>query len=236
MDVFLLDSLAMTYAWLLSYSFHNMIIQPLKRATPKQQRSVDRVKLILEATEQCIVKSGVSGTNMSNIAKQAQFTKASLYRYFPNFQAILGALADQHIISLKQELMGLLQGLDLEQPMHTVFFNAADGLIDLHMNYYLSQPGYLEISAAVATSPILAELDRQAFKESVESMIDISARLMPHINRDLLTTSLLVVVKSSLATMYLALEHEADQRAQLISELKLMTRLYLQQRFHLNAD
>ena len=54
------------------------------RHIPKQQRSIERVNLILETAAELIREQGSAEAKTSEIAKRAGISLASLYRYFPN--------------------------------------------------------------------------------------------------------------------------------------------------------
>jgi AcrR family transcriptional regulator len=69
-------------------------MQPRKE--PVQARSRERFKRILEVAVDLIVKKGVDGVAMSEIAGAAEISIASLYQYFPDKTAIIATLADRY--------------------------------------------------------------------------------------------------------------------------------------------
>lgn len=65
-------------------------IQPTEAATEVRER-------LLDAAAYCYDKLGIRATNMADIAERAQVARRTLYRYFPNRQAILDAVVRREV-------------------------------------------------------------------------------------------------------------------------------------------
>lgn len=63
------------------------------RKIPRQSRARDTVDVVLEAAAQLLEASGEAGFNTNAVAERAGVSIGALYRYFPDKQAILRALA-----------------------------------------------------------------------------------------------------------------------------------------------
>lgn len=74
------------------------------RRKPRQSRSRATVDAILEATAQVLVRDGYAKTTTNRIAKRAGVSVGTLYQYFPNKDALVVALCEQH----SDEMMALL--------------------------------------------------------------------------------------------------------------------------------
>lgn len=59
-----------------------------RRASPTQKRARERIERIFEATERLLTKTPIEGITTSTIASEAGVPVSSIYRYFPNVQAI----------------------------------------------------------------------------------------------------------------------------------------------------
>ncbi|WP_420179885.1 TetR/AcrR family transcriptional regulator [Paenarthrobacter sp. TA1.8] len=59
---------------------------------------------ILEAVAALVAEQGVSSVTMSQIAQDAGIGRATLYKYFPDVEAVLDAWHERHISSHLQEL------------------------------------------------------------------------------------------------------------------------------------
>ncbi len=62
-----------------------------------------RVELILDAAEELFFKKGFTGTTMNDIGEAAEFSRASLYNYFPSKEAIYVAILGRAMDSLISE-------------------------------------------------------------------------------------------------------------------------------------
>lgn len=71
------------------------MVTPRKR--PRQQRSRETVAAIEEAAAQLFDRHGYAGTTTNKIADRAGVSIGTLYQYFPNKDALLWTLADQHL-------------------------------------------------------------------------------------------------------------------------------------------
>lgn len=67
------------------------------RKQPRQQRSARTREWILTAAAQVFAEHGYAAGTTNRIAERAGVSIGSLYQYFPNKDAILGALIDEHI-------------------------------------------------------------------------------------------------------------------------------------------
>jgi len=79
------------------------------RKQPKQARSRAMVAAIVEATTRILREHGYAGASTNRVAKLAGVSPGSLYQYFPNKDALVLAVADQHT----EEVMELLRGAAL---------------------------------------------------------------------------------------------------------------------------
>ncbi len=68
-----------------------------RRRRPIQRRSRLTVELILEAAAQIFEERGYARGTTNHIAERAGFSVGTLYQYFPNKDALLVALTEQHL-------------------------------------------------------------------------------------------------------------------------------------------
>jgi AcrR family transcriptional regulator len=79
--------------------------EPRRRRLPKQERSRAIVDSILAATEELLKNESPEALTTNRIAERAGVSIGSLYRYFPNKDAILGSLYDSEVGREAEELM-----------------------------------------------------------------------------------------------------------------------------------
>src|SRR4051812_33473695 len=72
--------------------------QPAPRRRPRQQRSTETVNALLTATERLVADRGLAKTTMTAIVRKSGVSAGSLYQYFPNKEALLGALCERYML------------------------------------------------------------------------------------------------------------------------------------------
>jgi AcrR family transcriptional regulator len=94
------------------------------RKIPKQDRSQATVEAILIATAHILTEFGYDQFNTNRVAERAGVSIGSLYQYFPNKQALLFALAENHaqemVAMVQQHLIGLEDCSILEVMQHII--------------------------------------------------------------------------------------------------------------------
>jgi AcrR family transcriptional regulator len=71
-----------------------------RRRMPRQERSLETVAAIFEATIQVLLNEGPIRLNTTRVAERAGVSVGTLYQYFPNKQSLLLALLERHLASL----------------------------------------------------------------------------------------------------------------------------------------
>src|SRR5262250_749285 len=75
-------------------------VRTTPRKRPRQARSRATVDSILEATARVLVKRSFDGLTTNLVAEAAGISIGSLYQYFPNKAALVGALIEKHVDDL----------------------------------------------------------------------------------------------------------------------------------------
>lgn len=84
---------------------------PGAKRQPTQPRARQTVQRIIDATAALLLEQGVDAVTTNKVAERAHVNIASLYQYFPNKQALLSALLQQHVNELSRRLNDLLDQL-----------------------------------------------------------------------------------------------------------------------------
>jgi len=80
------------------------------RKTPRQQRSLVTYDAILEAATRIFGERGYAGATTNDIAELAGVSIGSLYQYFPNKDALIGALQSHHKKEIAAAVKTVLDG------------------------------------------------------------------------------------------------------------------------------
>jgi AcrR family transcriptional regulator len=81
------------------------------RKTPRQARSRNTVDAILEAAGRVLRSDGYGAASTNRVARVAGFSVGSLYQYFDDKQAVVGALVDQTMRAEAERIAQLLDEL-----------------------------------------------------------------------------------------------------------------------------
>ena len=77
---------------------------PTVRRTPVQERSTDTVHQILKAASDLLAKEPLDQITTSRVAQAAGVSIGGLYRFFPDKQSIIDAIAVKHVEDLRTAL------------------------------------------------------------------------------------------------------------------------------------
>lgn len=84
-------------------------LQP--RRTPTQSRSRETVAAILDAAARVFATQGYAAGTTNHIAAEAGVSVGSLYEYFPNKDALLAALLEEHVQAGEEILVRAAEGV-----------------------------------------------------------------------------------------------------------------------------
>ncbi len=104
------------------------------RKQPRQARSRDTVKAILKAAAQVFASRGYARATTNHVAERAGVSIGSLYEYFPGKDALLVALADEHIAEGQAIVEGVWAGIHTCRDMKEVVRRFARAMVELHAN------------------------------------------------------------------------------------------------------
>ncbi len=142
------------------------------RVMPSSRRGRKTFERIFEATAELASELGFEGVNTNLVASRAGVNIASLYRYFPNKQAIFAAISERQSATFKAEIAGLVAQIDSGRPWREA---VAEGM-HLAANRRLSSPGSRSIRIAIRLSPELQELDAAETRAVSAMLADLMTR------------------------------------------------------------
>jgi AcrR family transcriptional regulator len=187
------------------------------RRQPVQARTQRKVMQILEATARLIETMPLDDISTSDIAKAANITTGTIYRFFPHREAIFESLLTGHMEKMQahyEEILTHSKARTGAEITHEV--------IDLQMRFMLSEPGFTGLWANRDLSPqVLRRLRGQANTADIPAMAKafVSERLgvpiTPEIERRMALSG--EITNSVLVYAFRRPEKERDH---IIAELK----------------
>jgi len=104
------------------------------RTEPVQQRSTERITNLLDAAADLIDEHGIDGLTTSDVATRSGSSVGVVYRYYPNIQSLLRALAARNMEKFTERVF------TGEQPSD--WLAAMNGAIDVYVELLRSEPGF----------------------------------------------------------------------------------------------
>jgi AcrR family transcriptional regulator len=139
------------------------------RRDPQQQRSKDRIQLILEVTARLMDEVGFDDLTTILIAKEAGMSVGTLYHYFPNKHSILRAIARNWLDHWDQVILEInalpIETMEMEEVVNI--------LIDTFARVYQKQKGILHLVRAMFAIPELKDLDERHDEFIIANMANI---------------------------------------------------------------
>ncbi len=106
--------------------------RPRPRKMPRQGRSADTVRAIVEAAARILEQDGLGAFTTNAVAERAGVSIGSLYQYFPGKEALIGALIVRETSLLIAECEAAVAGANGRA--------ALKGLIESAVNHQLRRP------------------------------------------------------------------------------------------------
>lgn len=195
------------------------------RHTPQQARSQRRVDLILNTAAELFAEVGYEAVTTNAIAARAEISIGSLYRYFPDKDAILRALVERY----NAQMRSLYDQVFTKDVVYLPLPVVLDRMIDPMIAFHLECPAFKhillgsDISADIAAAA--AKIDEET-TERIKLFLQMSAPELDEERAALMATVSKAMVKSLLSL--LSPESDAEFRAQVSAEVKQMLIAYLE--------
>ncbi|MEO1146661.1 MAG: TetR/AcrR family transcriptional regulator [Cyanobacteria bacterium J06638_22] len=196
------------------------------RRQPKQARSQERVKQILDVAEQLFLDVGYKSTTTRAIAARASVSVGSLYQFFPDKEAILKALSVRYMETQYQRFLDLHTSDAATLPLGRY----VDQIIDVFDQFYTDYPGsraiFEQLLDTITWSAIekIDDFDYQVIDELARSF---HAR-KPSLSLQKCERMAMIVTKTITELLWLSLSGNQEFRQELVAETKLLILSYLQ--------
>lgn len=193
------------------------------RRTPVQGRSHETVQRILHATSRLLERVPLEEITTSRIAQESGVSVGGLYRFFPDKQTIIDAIAVQHVREFESEVRNRLV---LLLPLGGPGFLSA--VIDRYVEFLNARPDFRTIVFGRHISPATREQQIRPDKGATGLVRQVLIRFLGMKNSEEL--SLKIRIASETGERLLAYAYEQDdpaERKRIIDELKSLLSSYL---------
>jgi AcrR family transcriptional regulator len=201
------------------------------RRTPVQSRSVQTVQRVLDAASCLLRQFPLEALTTTRIASQAGLSIGALYRFFPDKQSIVDAIAVRHVeqfrLSLEQTVM---QKLERELSDLSLFNPASllGDVVDAYVLYLDANPDFRAISFGPHISAATKEREASPIVGLPSLLRDFMLRRLGIPETPELDLRLRVVTEAGERLIAFAYEQPTlEESAVIISEMKRMLSGYL---------
>jgi len=196
-----------------------------ERRVPRQQRALVTRAAIVDAAGRILLTEGAGALNTNRIAKVAGVSVGSLYQYFPNKEAVLGALAEREGANLRNKLEELIK-LTADMPVEQFVDQVIHAMFAMRERHAL----LIRISDAHSGEAGLMQ-QRVALAESLRDVVRrVIQRRSPEVrpvDADVASFVIVHAIQGQLAALDQGLEPWFMEREELVAELVILVQRYL---------
>ncbi|MCP4640823.1 MAG: TetR/AcrR family transcriptional regulator [bacterium] len=193
------------------------------RREPSQERSRQRVDIILDAVSELLVEQGFDAVTTRAIAEKAGVPVGSIYQFFPNKYAVLNALASRFLDRIQIPYAAIAS---LEGP-RTQWADYLDAAVDALAGILFSDPSIPILWAGMQNSAELRASEQVHRQAGLESNMILLRQALPHVPEDRLYMIGNAMIWTLQAFLTFAIELEEPRRSEAVEELKRALKAYV---------
>ncbi len=126
------------------------------RVVPRQDRARAKVEAMLAAADRLVAAEGIDAITTGRVAQEAGVSIGSVYRYLPNREALIEALAARYLAALEAQMAELVAIARREPVADPVGLG-----IGTFAEFYRTHPGFRALWLDRPLTPALRVLDRR---------------------------------------------------------------------------
>ncbi|THV23320.1 TetR/AcrR family transcriptional regulator [Peteryoungia ipomoeae] len=164
-----------------------------QRKKPRQERSIQRLEAIIEASIALFLEKGVNEVTMSEIAQRAGIPIGSLYQFFPQKAAVIKALHDRLAMQIDAYILRIFAGITT---LDAASARAADCLFELH-DLFRKEPIYTVLWQAIITDKDLRFLSAGFHERLIAAFYQDLSHLLTEVPRERFNVNLKLMIVST---------------------------------------
>jgi AcrR family transcriptional regulator len=150
-----------------------------KRSAPSQDRGKERVRQILAAALHLFRERGLEQVTTNDIVERAGVPIGSLYRYYPNKEAIIAELAELYVADISKIFEGIGNHPMIE---HLSWDELLLLMVDGWVNY-IRLNGSFALLLAIKTNSRLFKQNEKTWQKLVQNFGEVLARRCPSVSQ-----------------------------------------------------
>ena len=191
------------------------------RTEPVQQRSAERITSLLDAAADLIDQNGIDGLTTSDVATRSGSSVGVVYRYFPNIQSLLRALASRNM----EKFTGRIFGAMSEQPEG--WMAAMNVAIDGYVDLLRTEPGFRALGFGDVIDKRFVQPDVSNNSVLAREFTALFTRKYGLIPSDELSLDLEIIIEISDALLHRAFLYERQGDERFIAKLRTIVHDYM---------
>lgn len=195
------------------------------RNAPLQARSRARLGRVLDAAEEVLERDGAEGFSTTAVARSARVSVGSVYRFFPDKQAIVEALAIRYWSDFADLVAGVAEA-DALEPVT----DPASAVLDVLAAGFRARPGFLALWYGGLRTERVRDRTRDARQAIAVSIEHILAQHWPAAPSEARTLTAQMVVLTGDGLLREAFRRDLDGDAALLAESAVVLSSYLNHR------
>ena len=195
---------------------------PRLRVEPRQTRGQARIAAVLDAAERLLGRVDVDAVTTTRIAAEAQVAVGSVYRYFPDKEAIFDALAARYLA----EFEALMDQLT-EHAAEEKWGDPVGVLVDAYADHYRNRPALRAIWFGAGLSKTLFEADRRHKRTMAAGIARLLVTLGVTEDAERVATPSYAGMLAADALIQEAFRSDPAGDAELLEAAKVLLRAYL---------
>lgn len=182
------------------------------RTEPVQQRSAERITSLLDAAADLIDEHGIDGLTTSDVATRSGSSVGVVYRYFPNIQSLLRALASRNMDRFTSRVFVPELPADVR--------DAANHTIDVYVELLRHEPGFRAIGFGDVIDMRFVQPDASNNSILAKAFFELLVDNYGYERTDEIALDLEVMVEIGDALMHRAFLYERDGDPRFIDRLR----------------
>jgi len=188
------------------------------RTEPVQQRSNERITLLLDTAATLIDEKGIDGLTTSDVAARSRSSVGVVYRYFPNIQSLLRALAARNMQRFLETSFARLEAEPSE------WMTELDTVLDVYADLSRSEPGFraLHFGGVIDERFISGQVD--ANRDLAERFVEFVSRRYSLPTSEEFSLDLDVAIEVATALLQRAFRNDRDGDERYIEKARIVVR------------
>lgn len=199
-------------------SDHTAVEPSAIRKLPVQERSRERVERMLLAAKFLIGEHGSDALRMSDVAQHATVSIGSLYQFFPDKTALVGALLERGNAESRRCIEEGFAAVHDEDGLRLAF----GSLFDIYYALFLADPALSDIWSAAQADKTLRAIQLAESRENGALLASLLKRIRPDINAQTIDTHALLIMHLGEEAIRLAISADEAEGRLLVETYKQM--------------